>query len=127
MPISSGLSRLSVQRLFLSLSGNAAAGEHVHWAVAQVALDAEMQRLRRSLGARDPADGDQRRREELRERVCRWRERIWLSWSGAVELTFEKRQKRIQRQFAYSVRKRRRCARRRNSHQDAQTDKRPIG
>ncbi len=52
-------------------------------AVAQVALDAKIERLRRSLCAKDPAEGDQLGREEMRERIRRWRERIWLAGSVA--------------------------------------------
>ncbi len=48
-------------------------------AVAQVALDAEIIRLRRSLNEKDPVDVDASVREEIRERVRRWRERLWLS------------------------------------------------
>ncbi len=56
-------------------------------AVAQVALNAEIQRLRRSLDAKEPAQGDQRGGEETRERIRRWRERIWLSGSVAKPWT----------------------------------------
>ncbi len=52
-------------------------------AVAQVALDAEIQRLRRSLDATAPAERDQRGGEEMRERSRRWRERIWTTGSIA--------------------------------------------
>ncbi len=51
-------------------------------AIAQVALGAEIERLRRSLGAKDRSDGDQLDRVELRERIRRWRERIWLAGSN---------------------------------------------
>ncbi len=50
-------------------------------AVAQVALEAEIQRLRRSLDTKDPGESDQHGGEQMRERIRRWRERIWLSGS----------------------------------------------
>ncbi len=56
-------------------------------AVAQVALGTEIQRLRRSLDAKDPGESDQHGREEMRERIRRWRERIWLAGSVAKPWT----------------------------------------
>ncbi len=52
-------------------------------AVAQVALDAEVQRLSRSLDANDPPERDELGREEMRERIRRCREGAWLSGSDS--------------------------------------------